>query len=398
MTRQASYVWGMWFLMLFLDGAYLALVIVNWHAPTRDTAIDRAAISIVILALSTCAALVISRRPRNPIGWLLIVATFAIVVTVLAFEYAVRAVLTDPGTLPAGSYAVWLYNWGWTPLLLMIAPGMPLFPDGRLPSPRWRPLVWATLALVLLLNLGAATEPTLTLDGSVSVENPLGVGWGPQPDSPPAKALLVIGVLFLLANATAPVVRYKHAGLIERQQLKWVMFAGLVFVVTLALVLPLDSTNGFARDVASLLYVLSLLGIPVSITIAILRYGLYDIDRIISRTLTYGLLTAGLGLTYLALVIGLQTLLRPLSGGSDFAIVVTTLVVAALFLPTRRRVQSAVDRRFNRRAYDAARTIEVFNARLRQQLDLDTLRTEVLGIVEETVAPQAAGLWLRSRR
>lgn len=395
MTRHTNFVWAMWLLMLVFDGVYLGLVIVNWHAPTRDTAIDRASVSVVILALSTCAAMIISRRPRNPIGWLLLVAALAVVVTVLAFEYAVRAILTDPGTLPDGSYAVWLYNWGWTPLLLVIAPGMPLFPDGKLPSPRWRPLVWATLALVLFLNLGAATEPTLTLDGSLSVENPLGVGWGPEPDSLSGRGLLVIGVLLLVANATAPVIRYRHAGPIERQQLKWVMFAGLVFVATLALVLPLDSTNGLGRDVASLLYILALLGIPVSITIAILRYGLYDIDRLINRTLTYGLLTATLGLIYLVLVIGLQALLRPLNGGSDLALVVTTLAVAALFLPARRALQRAVDRRFNRRAYDAARTIDVFNARLRQQLDLDTLRTEVLAVVSETVEPQAAALWLR---
>lgn len=395
MTRHTNFVWAMWLLMLVFDGVYLGLVIANWHAPTRDTAIDRASVSVVILALSTCAAMIISRRPRNPIGWLLLVAALAVVVTVLAFEYAVRAILTDPGTLPDGSYAVWLYNWGWTPLLLVIAPGMPLFPDGKLPSPRWRPLVWATLALVLFLNLGAATEPTLTLDGSLSVENPLGVGWGPEPDSLSGRGLLVIGVLLLVANATAPVIRYRHAGPIERQQLKWVMFAGLVFVATLALVLPLDSTNGLGRDVASLLYILALLGIPVSITIAILRYGLYDIDRLINRTLTYGLLTATLGLIYLVLVIGLQALLRPLNGGSDLALVVTTLAVAALFLPARRALQRAVDRRFNRRAYDAARTIDVFNARLRQQLDLDTLRTEVLAVVSETVEPQAAALWLR---
>ena len=389
--------WGFWLLMLVLTSLYSALVILNRDAPTRETFLDRAALSVVILALATCAALVISQRPRNPIGWLLLVAAFSVAAGVIAFEYAVRAVLTHPDTLPLGEYAVWLSNWCWAPLLLMIAPGLTLFPDGKLPSVRWRPVVWATLALMTLLITGAASEPRLTLDGSVEINNPVAFEWGPEESSTEAQGLLAAGVLLLLANATAPIFRFRRAGHVERQQLKWVMFAGLVFVAALAIILPLDSTNGFWRDAFSSLYVLALLGIPVSITIAILRYGLYDIDRIISRTLTYGLLTAGLALTYLALVVGLQTLLRPVNGGSDLAIVVTTLIVAALFLPVRHRIQSIVDRRFNRRAYDTARTIDVFGARLREQIDLDTLHYELLAIVDETMQPANVSLWLRDR-
>ena len=391
------FAWASWLVLLGLSGVYMGLVILNRDVQTREVYADRIILTLVILAMATCAALVISHRPRNPIGWLLLVAAIALAVALTALEYAIRAVVAHPGTLPGGVVAAWLYSWCWVPLLLVIAPGMALFPDGKLPSPAWRPLVWASLALLALITVGAATEPTLTLDGSVEIDNPMGLEWGPRTDSSEFFALVVAGVLLLLANATAPVFRFGRAGQVERQQLKLVMFAGLVFVVTLAIILPLDSTSGPLRDAASLVYTLAILGIPASITVAILRYGLYDIDRIINRTLTYGALTGGLGAVYLGLVVGLQALLRLVSGGSDIAIVATTLVVAALFLPARRRLQSAVDRRFNRRAYDAARTIEAFNARLREQIDLDTLHYELLAVVDETMQPAGISLWLRDR-
>jgi hypothetical protein len=233
------------------------------------------------------------------------------------------------------------------------------------------------------------------LDGSLDVENPMGFSWEPRTESTAGRALLALGVLLLFVSAMAPVLRFRRAGHIERQQIKWVMFSGLLFVVALAIVLRLDSTSGFSRDASSLVYVLALLGIPVSITIAILRYGLYDIDRIISRTLTYGLLTAALATVYFGLVVGLQAVLRPVSGGSDFAMVATTLVVAAMFLPARRTLQRVVDRRFNRRAYDAQKSIDAFSARLREQIELDTLRYELLAVVNETMQPTRASLWLR---
>jgi hypothetical protein len=395
--RLASrFAWGSWFLLFALSGLYLGLVILNRDAPVREHFADRVFLAVAILAMATCAALVVKYQPRNAIGWLLLAAGFGLAAAVIGFEYAIRALVTHPDTMPGGVFAAWLYSWCWVPLLLVIAPGMVLFPDGRLPSQRWRPIVWLSLFLQVVLLLGAATNPRLTLDGSVDIANPLEIDWGPDTASPGFVAFSGAGLLVLLANATAPVLRFRRAGGVERQQLKWVMFAGLLFVVTLAIIWPLDSATGFFRDAVSLVYTVAILGIPVSITLAILRYGLYDIDRILNRTLVYGFLTAALAAVYFGLVVGLQALLRPVNGGSDLAIALTTLAVAALFLPARKAVQDAVDRRFNRRTYDSARTIAAFSVRLRQQIDLDTLHDELLSVVDETMQPSAVGLWLRA--
>ncbi|MGH2584656.1 MAG: hypothetical protein ACRDJE_07050, partial [Dehalococcoidia bacterium] len=213
---------------------------------------------------------------------------------------------------------------------------------------------------------------------------------------PLIRVAFVVGVLLLLAGLVAAVIsvflRYRRATGIERLQIRQLLFAGTFTVIFAAATVPFYYESVLVQVAAATAF----LALPIATGISILRYGLYDIDRIISRTLTYGLLTAGLALTYAGLVIGLQALLRPLNGGSDLAIVLTTLAVAALFLPTRRRVQNAVDRRFNRRAYDAACTIDAFSARLREQVDLDTLRYELLAVVDETMQPARASLWLRA--
>jgi hypothetical protein len=204
--------------------------------------------------------------------------------------------------------------------------------------------------------------------------------------------LLLIPAIGL--SGAALVHRFRRSHGRERQQLKWLALAAVAAFVVFVLSWPASILIHNIWDITPLI-VFSFL--PIATAIAILRYQLYDIDRILNRTLVYALLTACLGALYLGVVVGLQALLSSVAGGSDLAIVITTLLVAALFLPARRRVQEMVDRRFNRRTYDAARTIDAFSARLRQQIDLDTLRYELLAVTEETMQPSRASVWLRRR-
>jgi hypothetical protein len=205
-------------------------------------------------------------------------------------------------------------------------------------------------------------------------------------------------ILFsILVAGLSLALRFRRSRGDERQQIKWAVFAAALMPLVLSVGAVVEAFGQPITAFEIVFYFLLLFGLPASIGAAILRYRLYDIDRIINRTLTYGVLTALLAGVYFGLVVALQALLRPLNGGSDLALVATTLAVAALFLPARRRVQAAVDRRFNRRVYDATQTIDAFSARLREQIDLDTLRYELLAVIDETMQPAGASLWLRDR-
>jgi hypothetical protein len=201
-------------------------------------------------------------------------------------------------------------------------------------------------------------------------------------------------VSMLLLSFLSLVIRFRRSHGVERQQLKWFVVSTVAALSFFVVIGPLVELAGVTTPDALYLALMAL--VPISVGVAILRHRLYDIDRIINRTLVYGLLTALLALTYFGFVVGLQAALQPVSGNSKLAIALTTLIVAALFLPARRRLQSAVDRRFNRRTYDATRTIEAFNARLRQEIDLDSLRYELLAVVDETMQPAGVSLWLRT--
>jgi hypothetical protein len=209
-------------------------------------------------------------------------------------------------------------------------------------------------------------------------------------------ACLVPILLITFAAAASIIGRFRRARGDEREQFKWFASAAALLPLMLVLHMLADGLYPAAIDAVELAVEFVIAALPIAVGIAILKYRLYDIDRIINRTLVYGLLTALLALTYFGFVVGLQAVLQPVSGSSNLAIALTTLIVAALFLPARRRLQSAVDRRFNRRAYDAARTIDAFNARLRQEVDLDSLRYELLAVVDETMQPAGVALWLRT--
>ena len=348
----------------------------------REQAFDTVLFSTLPLVLGVVGTLIASRHPGNLIGWLL--CGLALWDATAELGQAYGYVAAERG-LPGGIAGEWLVSWVWIVDVTAWVVVALLFPDGRLPGRRWRLAIWVSLAGAGLLFVAQALNANQTADFSGG-RNPLGLD-SPLVDAawPVGSALLSAG---LVAAVTSSVLRYRHARGVERQQLKWFAFAGLI----LALVMPLGAAFWYRSVLVQVLGGLAFNAMPLAIGAAILRYRLYDIDRIISRTLAYGLLTVVLGLGYAGVVLGLGRLLPQ---DSSLAVAAATLTVAAVFQPVRRRIQDAVDRRFNRRRYDAAQTIQAFSGRLRQQVDLDALHRELLAVVDQTMQPTQASLWLR---
>jgi hypothetical protein len=354
---------------------------------------DTAFVSLVIFAFSTVGALVGSRRPENPIGWLFLSGAFVWILGELALEYGVYALITAPGTLPAGTWVAWFGGWargvGWFLIVVFL---LLLFPTGQLPSPRWRPVLWGAVGYIAFFTLVVWLSPVSADTRLAFVRNPLGMEIGIM--NLLVELLYFTIPLLLLAGGTAAIVRFRGSRGDERQQLKWFAYAVTVMVVSFMLWFSLELAGVVA--VGALVFAVPLMGIPIAVGVAILRYRLYDIDIVINRTLVYGSLTALLVATYFGGVVSLQGTFRTLTGQeSQLAIVASTLLIAALFVPLRRRVQSFIDRRFYRKKYDAARTLQDFSTRLREKTDLDSLDTELLGVVRETVQPAQASLWIR---
>jgi len=336
--------------------------------------------------LAVVGALITSRRPGNRVGILLLVGGLSISVEKVAEE------LTSYGVrVPGVGLIGWVSNLAWIPSILMLLLLPVLFPDGQPPSPRWRPVVWAIVAGAVVTTVLAALIPRIGIEPSL--RSPLGL-----PGSAGVALERVLRLVFLglpvaaVAAMAAMIVRFRRARGVERQQLKWLAYAGGVVVV--ATVAQDTWLGGWPVAAATAL----LWAIPVAIGVAILRYRLYDIDRIINRTLVYGLLTMLLGLGYAGMVLVLGQLFGGIGDQPPgWVIASVTLAVAALAQPARRRIQQAVDRRFNRRRYNAAKTIEAFSAHLRDQVDFDTLTVELLAVVNHTVEPTSSSLWLRSQ-
>ena len=320
---------------------------------------DRGYLSLGLAMLTTAfvGALIAARRADNAIGWLLSGAGLAWVVGAFAQQYVDAALQME---LPAAGAVSWLVGlWGPSAVCLVLA--TILFPDGQLPSPRWRPVVW--IAVFDSAVLVAGTQHILA--------------WAPVTGGP-------LLAFLLLSSVAALVVRLRRARGVERQQLKWVAF-GFGFLTILFI-----GTTAFVKSVA-------FAALPISIGIAMLRYRLFDIDVLINRSLVYGALSMALAAAYFASVLALETLLRPLTAGSEVAVALSTLAVVALFTPLRRRIQGAVDLRFYRARYDATRTLDAFGLRLRDEVDLEAVRASLLGAVDETVHPVQAEVWLRRR-
>ena len=356
-------------------------------------------LAVLVLAFSTVGALIVARLPGNPIGWTLCAAGLSIGFTTLASGYAVYS-LAAPEWLPGTEWAAWFAYWIWVP---GVGPamtfGLLLFPDGRLPTRRWR--VAGLLAVVSLaaLGFGLAFTPG-PLPDYPEVGNPVGVAFIE------GSALEDGGVGWFLLSAcvvtcaVSMAVRYRRTTGEQRQQIKWFVFASVLIASGWA-------ASGAAQDAASgsagawgvvslVLGIGSLLGIPTAVGIAILRHHLYDIDVVINRTLVYGTLTAALVALYFGGVVVLQRVFVLLAGQqSTLAVVASTLLIAALFTPLRNRIQSFIDRRFYRRKYDARKTLDAFAARQRDETNLEALSNDLVEVVRETMQPAHVSLWLR---
>jgi hypothetical protein len=388
--------WSICLACLVLAGLFVVLGAKNARSSEQFLS-DVLPVVILIVAFALVGALVAGRQPSNPIGWILCTVGLSAGLVSFTDEYARYALWTAPGSLPGGLLMAWLTTWVWAggiPLLTTFL--LLLFPDGHLPSPRWRPVAWlSALPIVLLCGPIAVLYWPQRSPGLVE----------PGRFDQPAEGWIVpllsmVGVLipvFGLACVSALILRFRRARGVERQQLKWFVFAG---ALTLAAFRTVDQLRGYGVQVPLWLTAMQAVcvgaAIPTAVGIAILRYRLYDIDRIINRTLVYGLLTAILAGVYAAVVLVLGQLFGGIGAEPpSWAVAGATLTVAALFQPARRRIQQAVDRRFNRRRYDAARTVEAFSARLRDEIDLDTLSAELLAVIDQTMQPTQSSLWLR---
>jgi hypothetical protein len=348
---------------------------------------------LMIVAFAGLGALVASRRPRNPIGWILVVSPLCLAFTQVARDWYVHTLFADPGSLPLASGLMWAANWAWIPgFMPLLTLLLLLFPNGAAPSRRWRLVGWLAGSGMGLLIVGYALAPG-PLEDYPRLDNPIGIGGAAgdvlevfQAVGFPLFALAAIGSMASL------VFRFRRSHGVERQQLKWMAAAATLVVVAWMVNAFFD--QALDRDI-SLILPLALLALPAAAAVAILRYRLYDLGLVVNRTLVYGALSATLAGAYIGIVLLLQLALEPLTSDSGLAIAGSTLAVAALFRPLRGRIQELVDRRFYRRRYDAARTVEGFSARLRDEVELEALNAELRAVVRETVQPAHVSLWLR---
>ena len=393
-------------LALALLVASFVLAVVNDFASPWDWGTRASSVLFLVpgAAFSCVGAVLAARHPRNAVGWICLGCGLGIGVAVLAAQVALYGVRTGRGDAAIVETGAWLTTWDY--LLFIVPLGVYLvllFPHGRLPSRRWLAVVWLGGISALIAGVSDAILPG-PLPAQPTLQNPYAVDGASQLISAIGAAGWLGLVSSMLAAAGSMVGRFRRATGIERQQIKWFALAAAALAVAFFPVVMIDvaidpNTNAtrppfghlLAQDVATVLFA----GLPIATAIAILRHRLYDIDVVINRTLVYASLTATLAATYLASVLLLQRLLAPVTEQSDLAIAGSTLAVAGVFRPARRRIQAGVDRRFYRRRYDAARTLERFGTRLRDEVDLDALAVELRAVVGETMQPAHASLWLR---
>jgi hypothetical protein len=344
------------------------------------------------LVFVATGALIVLRQPRQPVGWCFILLGLFGDLFLAFANYALYGTVTAPGGLPAAGVAVWISHWFWAipssvlPLMLL------LFPNGRPPTVRWWPVAWLAVGATLLF---AGTDALGAYLAAHTLESPFGTSISLEPLGWASLVGALLWAVTLVAAVASLVVRFRRSRGAERQQLKW--FASAAAVVVSA---QLAGLLVYVTPVPPVIGVLSNLSfglLPVSAAIAILRYRLYDIDVLIRRTLIYAAVSAVLLAAYLGGVALFHFVLAPITAGNGVAVAISTLAVVALFQPLRRRIREAVDRRFYRSRYDAARTLDSFAVRLRDEVDLDAVREDLLGSVEQTMAPAHMSLWLRER-
>ena len=378
-------VWGLWVVLAVVT------LVTAWDLPLQSETF----FVVALVGYTTVGAMVASRQPCNAVGWLLLVIPVGLTLQTLGEVYVFTR--SNPGYETVALVAASLINiW----LLLTVSLLPLLFPDGRLLSPRWRPVLWLDVA-VLVGTMAVTLLSPGELEVGAAITNPIHVGGPVLPvveAIEAASGFLLVPVVLL--NAASLVFRFRGAQGRERLQVKWFAFAGLtaasgLLLAALGEVLP-SSYGDTVGGIGWVTFVsLSMLGIPLATGVAVLRHHLYDIDVVINRTLVYGTLTAGLAATYVSSVLLLRLVLSPVAGDSALAVAGSTLAVAALFRPARARIQAVVDRRFYRSRYDAARTLDDFAQRLRHELDLDAVGADLCTAADRTVQPSHISLWLR---
>ena len=415
-TRTA---WLAWSLAALSVTMFVANVVLYFLAPSVHSTSNWGTVGTVsdtlvfasFLAFPIVGALIASKRPHNPVGWICL-AVGLLWMLIGTFEYYSTYGVTQRGSVPFPEAIAALNNWLWVPAVGLVGTYLLLlFPDGKLPSKRWRPLAWLSGAVIVLLSISGFLAPG-PLQNLEEVQNPFGLEGQPW-ITYAGYALLPILPVCMLASAASLVMRYRRSGGEVRQQIKWIAFAasfmGVLYLtimsaglVSLLISAPETPSALGERSLWGALLedvgVLSFAGIPVAIGFAVLKYRLYDIDLLINRTLVYGSLTAMLALVYFGGVATSQAIFHTFTGQEhqpQLAVVISTLLIAALFNPLRRRIQSFIDRRFYRKKYDATRTLEAFSARLRDETDLQALNDDLVGVVRETMQPVHVSLWLR---
>ena len=370
-----------------LAAGALALLVLSWDAPVPDAWGFRGYSIMHALAFTTVGAFIALRRRTNPVGWLLLSAGVVTAIEAFALGYAEFTIVGRHAEWPFGALAGWIGSWVWGLVVNLILPILLLrFPDGRPLSVRWRAVEWlAALTTIDLVAFFALTPGPLQLaryvENPYAIASPVLIDW--------LLALSTLGFVCTGAAAWSVVVRFRRSAGIERQQLKWLALSALPLVTTGLASAVLSDKSG------QVLFVFMQMLIPIAIGIAVLRYRLYDVDILIHRTLVYGTLSASLIATYAATVILVGAALRPFTIGSELAVAVSTLATLALVQPLRRRIQESVDRRFYRARYDAVRTLDAFSVRLRDEVDLDAVRGELVAAARDTMQPAHASVWLR---
>jgi len=377
------------------------LVVLNLFDPDIPVFRYWTHLTAIAVAFSTVGAIIASHRPKHPVGWLFCTIGLLVSVDHFCAEYATYALLAQPEALPAGEAAAWIRSWMW-----IVSGGLGvflvlLFPDGHLPSIRWRYLAWLNVFVIVLGSIAVAFSPGPVDALAPEIHNPLGIdSLGIALGQAVVDLVEEIQIVVALSAAVSPFVRLRRAGFEERQQIKWFAYGATILIIgaLLSSRVPEVWEVWWVSGVGFALYIAGIVGLPVAVGIAILRHHLYDINLIINRTLVYGSLTASLVLVYLGGVAATEAAFRALTGQvkqPQLAIVVSTLVIAALFNPLRRRIQAFIDRRFYRKKYDAAKTLEAFSAKLRNDTDLDALSGDLIRVVRETMQPAHVSLWLR---
>src|SRR5215213_7528020 len=400
-SRAAS--WLAWSLAGLCVAMFLASVVL--HVLTRSSqeatstgdTLSELLIFVSFLAFPIVGALIASRHPRNPVGWICLV--IGLFWTLIFLGDSIPGSGPYPVTMDALTQATWIPPVGLLGIYLIL-----LFPDGKLPSRRWRSLAWLSGVVMVLASLIITFSPG-PLEGHPGVRNPFGLEGAPPWVATAGIFILLLLPLCMLASASSLVLRYRRSGGEEREQIKWIAFAasvvGLLYLITMLSSLTFSGPWGGAGtplwlgllQQASLV---SFTAVPIAVGFAVLKYHLYDIDILINCTLVYGSLTATLVALYFGGIVVLQGVFVALTGEkSTLAVVASTLLIAALFNPLRRRVQGFIDRRFYRNKYDARKTLDVFSVKLRNETDLDALSSDLVGVVRETVQPSHVSLWLR---